>query len=87
LSKQTSEQGIGKTKQQGNKNDWKQQASLNINTEHKWLQCPNQKTQNSKTSLKKNKTQPYAAYKRLISLKKTGLGQRVEKSFLSKWTP
>jgi hypothetical protein len=35
LSKETSKWGIGKTKQQGNKNDWKQQASLNINTEYK----------------------------------------------------
>jgi hypothetical protein len=29
LSKWTKKQGIGKTKQQGNKNDWKQQAPLN----------------------------------------------------------
>jgi hypothetical protein len=44
LSKQTSKQEIGKTKQQGNKNDWKKQAPLDINTEYKWPQCPNQKT-------------------------------------------
>jgi hypothetical protein len=48
LSKQTNTQGIGKMKQQVNKNDWKQQALLNTNTECKWHQCPNQKTQNSK---------------------------------------
>jgi hypothetical protein len=38
LSKQTNKQGIGKTKQQGNKKVWKQ-APLNINTECKWPQC------------------------------------------------
>jgi hypothetical protein len=48
LSKQTSKQGIGKSKQQGNKNDWKQQVPLNINTECKLSQCSNQKTKNSK---------------------------------------
>jgi hypothetical protein len=31
LSKQTNKQGIGKTEQQGNKKEWKQQAYLNIN--------------------------------------------------------
>jgi hypothetical protein len=55
LSKQTSKQGIGKTKQQGKKNNWKQQASHNNNTECKWPQCPNQEKQNSKLDLK-NKT-------------------------------
>jgi hypothetical protein len=40
LIMQSSKQGIGKTKQQGNKNDWKQQAPLNISTEYKWTQCP-----------------------------------------------
>jgi hypothetical protein len=48
LTKLTSKQEIGKSKQQGNKNDWKQQAPLNINNECKWPQCPNQMTQNSK---------------------------------------
>jgi hypothetical protein len=43
LSKQTNKQAIGETKQQGNKNDWKQ-ALLNINSECKCPQCPNQKT-------------------------------------------
>jgi hypothetical protein len=44
LSKQISKQGIGKTEQQGHRNNWKQQAPLNINTERKWPQHPNQKT-------------------------------------------
>jgi hypothetical protein len=43
FTKHTSKQGIGKSKQQGNENDWKQ-APLNIYTECKWPQCPNQKT-------------------------------------------
>jgi hypothetical protein len=44
LNKQINKQGTGKTKQQGNKNGWKQQEPLDINTECKWPQCPNQKT-------------------------------------------
>jgi hypothetical protein len=40
LSKQISKEGIDKTKQQGNKNDWKQQAPLKFNIEYKWLNAP-----------------------------------------------
>jgi hypothetical protein len=36
---------IDKTKQQGNKNDWKQQTLLNTNRECKWPQYPNQETE------------------------------------------
>jgi hypothetical protein len=38
--RELSKQGIGKTKQQGNKNEWKPQTPLNINTECKWPQWP-----------------------------------------------
>jgi hypothetical protein len=39
--------------------------------------------------IKKNRTQPYVAFKILISLKKikTGLESKGGKSFPSKWTP
>jgi hypothetical protein len=45
LDMQTSKQEIAKTKQQGNKNDWKQHLPLNINTKCKWPQCSNKKTE------------------------------------------
>jgi hypothetical protein len=67
LSKQTSKQGRVETKQQGDKNDWKQKALLNINTGYKWPQCPIKRQRIE--SVFKNKTQPNGAYKRLFSLK------------------
>jgi hypothetical protein len=40
FTKQSNKKGMGK---KGNKNDWKCHAPLHMNTEYKWLQCPNQR--------------------------------------------
>jgi hypothetical protein len=71
LSKQTNKQGISKTKQEGNK------KQLSILTPNVISFSP---PINSKLE---KKTQPYFAYKELISLKKlnTGLESKTGKKF------
>jgi exonuclease III len=74
-------------KKQGNKNNWKQHARLNINTECKWPQGPNQKTQNRKLGKKQNPTICYLQEIHLTEKKiSIGLESKVGKRFFNKWT-
>jgi hypothetical protein len=67
-----------------NKNDWKQQTPLNINTDCKWPKCPKR---HRIANWLKNNTLLYVVTRTHLTKKiNNGLELKGRKSFPSKWT-